>query len=323
MTTGGGYRRDGAAESPGMNASSVLSAPAAAAAPRAAPAVVVRRNVKPRIAWPWLDRAGRFSWLKASILVLALLPGAALAWLLATGQMGGEPFKQANREAGLIAFRMLLFTLLVTPLRVVADWPGIVQVRRMLGLVTLGYALAHLGLYAAHLNWDLGKVASEIVARIYLTIGFVALLGLAVLGATSTDAAVKRMGKAWKQLHRIVVPIALLGLLHFFLQSRLDVTEPLLMAGLLVWLLCWRTLPRELQANWLGLLAVALVAGIGTVMVEYCWFAFATNIDPDQVVLANLDIEYGPRPAVIVLLLGLAAMATPPLRRLLPGGARR
>ncbi len=301
--SGARYRAARGSEAGGMNA-------AAIAAP-----VVIRRNAKPRIAWPWLDRAGRFSTLKASVLVLALLPGAMLAWLLATGQMGAEPFKQANREAGLIAYRMLLFTLLVTPLRVVGNWPQLVIVRRMLGVITLGYALAHLGLYVAHMNGDVAKVASEIVARIYLTIGFVALLGLLALGVTSTDGMVRRLGKGWKRLHRIVVPIALLGLVHFFLQSRLDVTEPTLMAGLLLWLLAWRTLPREMQASGLGLVAVALVAGLGTVLVEYAWFALATHVDPLRVVLANLDLEFGPRPAVIVLMVGLAAAGLPWVRR--------
>jgi sulfoxide reductase heme-binding subunit YedZ len=276
---------------------------------------VVRRMVKPRIAWPWRDRAARFSPLKASILVLALLPGAALGWALATGQMGAEPFKQANREAGLIAIRMLFFTLLVTPLRVVADWPRLVLVRRMLGVITLGYALAHLGLYVAHLNGDIARAAAEIATRSYLTIGFAALLGLAALGATSTDAMVRRLGRRWKRLHRLVVPIALLGVLHFFLQSRLDVTEPTLMAGLLLWLLGWRALPREMQASGLGLLAVALVAAIGTVLVEYAWFALATTIDPFRVVRANLELGFGPRPAAIVLAIGLGATALPSLRR--------
>lgn len=305
MADDGRYRGLGNGEPAGMNASAAM----------AAPGIVVRRNTKPRIAWPWLDRAGRLSTLKLCVLVLALLPGAALAWLLATGQMGAEPFKQANREAGLLAYRMLLFTLLVSPLRIVADWPQIVQVRRMLGLVTLGYALAHLGLYVAHMNGDLAKVASEIVARIYLAIGFVALVGLSLLGATSTDAAIRRMGRGWKRLHRIVVPIALLGLVHFFLQSKADVSEPTLMAGLLLWLLSWRALPPELRCNWFGLLAVALVAGLGTALVEYGWYALATHIDPIRVLLANLDIAYGPRPAVIVLLAGLAAAALPTLRR--------
>jgi sulfoxide reductase heme-binding subunit YedZ len=289
--------------------------------PRSARAPAARRPPNPRIAWPWLDRQGRFSWLKAGVLAFALMPGTMLAWLLVTGQMGAEPFKQGAREAGTITYRMLLLTLLVTPLRVVADWPAIVQVRRMLGLVTLGYALAHLGLYVAHMNGDLAKVASEIALRIYLTIGFVALLGLAALGVTSTDGAMRRMGRRWKQLHRLVVPVALLGLVHFFLQSKADVTEPTLMAGLLLWLLAWRALPRELQASTPGLLAVALVAALGTVAVEFGWYALATQIPAWRVLMANLDIglDVVPRPAVAVLLLGLAAAAVPALRRALRG----
>ncbi|MBX9699775.1 MAG: ferric reductase-like transmembrane domain-containing protein [Acetobacteraceae bacterium] len=288
-----------------------------------APAVA-RRTSKHRIAWPWRDRAGRFSPLKTAVLVLALVPGALIAWWLASGQMGAEPFKAAARETGSWTYRLLLLTLLVTPLRVVADWPAIVQVRRMLGLVTLGYALAHLGLYVAHLNGDLVKAATEIALRVYLTIGFIALLGLAALGITSTDAMTRRMGKGWKRLHRLVVPIALLGLAHFFIQSKADVTEPTLVAGLLLWLLAWRALPRELQASKLALFAVALVAALGTVLVEYGWYALATSIPAERVLLANLDIGYGPRPAVIVLAVGLLVTGVPWVRRRLTAiSARR
>ena len=279
------------------------------------PAPVVRRPARPRIPWPWLDRAGRFSPLKLAVLVLSLLPGAVVAWWLATGQMGGEPFKQAAREIGAFTYRFLLLTLLVTPLRVVADWPGIVQVRRMLGLATLAYALAHLGLYAAHMNGDLAKVASEIALRIYLTLGFVALLGLVALGATSTDAAMRRMGRGWKRLHRLVVPIALLGLAHFFIQSKADVTEPTLMAGFLAWLLFWRALPRELQSSRLALVSLAILAALATMAVEYAWYALATSIPAERVLLANLDPAMGLRPAAWVLLVGLVAAAVPWLRR--------
>jgi len=313
MTQGKGYPHPGRAESPGMTASS-------SALP--APAVVVRRNARPRIPWPWLDRAGRLSWLKLAVLLFALAPGAALAWMLAAGELGGEPFKQAAREAGTLTYRLLLLTLLVTPLRVVADWPGIVQVRRMLGLVTLTYALAHLGLYVAHMGGDVAKVASEIALRIYLTIGFVALVGLCVLGTTSTDGAMRRMGRRWKQLHRLVIPIALLGLVHFYLQSKADVGEPVLMTGLLLWLLGWRALPGELRASTLGLVAVALVAAVGTAMVEYAWYDLATHLPAGRILWANFDFEAGLRPAPIVLLVGLGAAVMPKLRRLWPASAR-
>jgi sulfoxide reductase heme-binding subunit YedZ len=267
------------------------------------------------IPWPWLDRTGRFSWLKLSVLLLALTPGAALAWVLATGEMGAEPFKQANREAGLLTIRFLLITLAVTPLRVVADWARIVLVRRMLGLVTLAYALAHVGLYVAHMNFRLAEVAGEIVLRVYLTIGFVALLGLAALGWTSTDGWIKRLGRRWKRLHALVFPIAALGVLHFFLQSKADVTEATLMAGLFLWLLLWRALPAELRGRPFGLFALVPLATLGTAVVEYAWYALATHIPAERVLLANLDLAFGPRPAVIVGMVALGVAALPLLRR--------
>jgi sulfoxide reductase heme-binding subunit YedZ len=311
---------------PGPSAAAVTTA---TTTPMASAPAARRTGPSPRragrgIPWPWLDRAGRFSPLKASVLLLSLLPGAALAWLLATGQMGAEPYKQAAREAGVITIRMLLVTLAVTPLRVLADWPRVVLVRRMLGLVTLGYALVHLGLYAAHLNGDLLKLAGEIARRVYLTIGFAALAGLAVLGVTSTDAWIRRLGRRWKTLHRLVFAIAALGLVHFFLQSKADVTGPTLTAGLFLWLLLWRSLPAEMRGGAFGLLALVPVAVVATAAVEFGWYAFATNLPAHRVLMANFDLALGPpRPAVAVGLVALAAALLPAAvrtaRRVLPG----
>src|SRR5688500_3787062 len=98
------------------------------------------------------------------------------------------------------AIRSLMMSLAVTPLRRIANWPKLIMVRRMLGVTALFYALAHLTLYTIDLKLDLLRVASEIALRFYLTIGFVALLGLIALGSTSTDAAIKRLGKRWNRL---------------------------------------------------------------------------------------------------------------------------
>lgn len=284
-------------------------------APPAAASMATRRPASPGprkgFPWPWLDRTGRLSWLKLSVLVAALLPGAAVAWMLAAGQMGAEPWKAAAREIGVITIRMLVLTLAVTPLRALADWPRIVLVRRMLGVITLGYGLAHLGLYAAHMNGDLAKVASEIALRTYLTIGFVALLGMAVLGVTSTDGWMKRLGRRWKKLHRLVFPIAALGLFHFFLQSRAGVEEPTLMTGLFLWLLLWRALPGELRVRAFGLAALVPLAAIGTAAVEYAWYAFATHVPAYRVFLANFDLAAAPRPAQLVALCAVAAVLLP------------
>ena len=126
--------------------------------------------------------------------------------------------------------RFLLLSLAVTPLRRIANYPKLILVRRMLGLTVLAYGVVHLGLYVVDQNFILSKVVSEIVSRFYLTIGFVALLGLTVLGITSTDGMIRRLGKAWPRLHKSVYLIAILGLIHYYLQAKIDVSDPVYVA---------------------------------------------------------------------------------------------
>jgi sulfoxide reductase heme-binding subunit YedZ len=201
----------------------------------------------------------------------------------------------------------------VTPLRTLWRWPKLVSVRRMLGVAAFCYAAIHLSLYAVDQKLDLAKVASEIVLRFYLTIGFVALLGLAALAATSTDGMIRRLGgKAWQRLHWLVYPIALLAAIHFFLQSKQDVTEPTVMAGLGAWLLFWRVrgwtrsgaVRRPVaQAALLGLAAAAVTA-LGEAL--YYWLKM--GVDPLLVLNTNLTLQAGLRPSVVVLLI-LAAIS--------------
>ena len=138
------------------------------------------------LAFPWNDRAGRLSPLKLATFVLLLMPGLYLAGAFYADALGAKPVTAAIHDSGKWAVRILLFTLAVSPMRRIADWPRLILIRRMLGLAVLAYALIHLGLYIADQNFKLGAVASEIALRLYLTIGFVALVGLVVLGATST-----------------------------------------------------------------------------------------------------------------------------------------
>jgi sulfoxide reductase heme-binding subunit YedZ len=140
-------------------------------------------------------------------------------------------------------------------------------------------------------------------------IGFAALTGLAVLAATSTNASVKRLGKRWKVLHRFIFPITVLGLLHFFMQSKIDVSSATLYAGFFLVLATWRTLPRRLSASPLTILALALLGGVLTAEIEAGWFAIATHIDPARVLRAELVFRFGPRPAMRVLFTGLAIAA--------------
>lgn len=276
--------------------------------------------------WPWRDRQGRFSALKTIVLAGLFLPGLWLAARAGQGALGGRPIMEAIHTTGLWAVRILLISLLVTPLRQLLRWPRAMLVRRMLGLGALAYALLHLLLYALDLQWNLPRIASEILLRIYLTIGFLALLGLAVLGVTSTDGWVRRLGgRRWQALHRAVYGIAVLALVHFALQSKIDVTEAMLMSGLFLWLMGYRLMtpgpeparPRDASRSGASrpgapgpgrLLLLALAAALATALLEAGWYAVASGVPPGPVLLANLDLAFGPRPAVWVGLAGLGML---------------
>ncbi|MEP3667901.1 MAG: protein-methionine-sulfoxide reductase heme-binding subunit MsrQ, partial [Roseibium sp.] len=194
---------------------------------------------------PWTDRRGMLSALRLVVFVAILVPGIAIFADLIFGPVRPEPYEHALNESGEWAVRLLLLSLFVTPVRRIFSWNKVIGVRRMIGVSVLAYGLLHLGLYMAQENWDLVKVASEIVVRIYLTIGFVALLGLVALGVTSFDRAVRRLGPTWNRLHQLAYPIAVLGILHFFLQSKSDVAQPTVMAGLFVLLMLYRLAARS------------------------------------------------------------------------------
>ncbi|WP_203073689.1 protein-methionine-sulfoxide reductase heme-binding subunit MsrQ [Falsiroseomonas ponticola] len=279
---------------------------------------------RPSIPWPWLTRGGRFSWTRMLVLVSAIAPGLVLLWLLGSGQMGAEPWKAAAKESGTWAIRFLLISLAVTPLRHVANWPQALTFRRMLGLVALGYAVLHLLMYAGHMAWDLPEIASEILLRFYLTLGFLVLLGLVVLGVTSTDGWQARLGRRWKALHRAVYALAAAGIFHQFLQAKSRADGAVLMAGVFLFLMAWRALPGRWRASPLALAGLAVLAAAGAAGVEFAWYALSSNLPAARILAANLDPGAGLRPAQLTLVLGLAVAVLPWLARLRwPGRAAR
>lgn len=264
---------------------------------------------------PWLDRQGRFSGLRAATFALTLLPALLILYAAWMGQLGSKPWTEAIHRTGTWAVRLLILSLAVSPLRRLLDWGKLIGVRRMLGLSVMAYALGHLGLYFIDMAFDWGLIVSETVKRFYLTIGFVALLGLSALGATSTDGMIRRLGKNWQRLHNLVYPIAGLALLHFALQSKIDVTEPVLMSGLFVLLLFYRGLYRwKWPVSSPVLVGLALLAGLATALLETGWYALTSGVSPWLVFQANADIltywDYASiRPAHWVALAGLAVAA--------------
>ena len=273
-----------------------------------------------RVRLPWLDRSGRFSTLKAVTLALLALPGLVAAIRYGTGHLGTRPLNEAILVTGLWAVRLLLLSLFVTPARQILRLPQLVIVRRMIGVAAFAYAACHLTLYAADQAFDLAKVGSEIVLRLYLTIGFSAFLLLAALAITSTDGMIRRLGaKRWQALHRAVYAAALLGIIHYLMQSKLAIAEAMMVAGFGWWqvsyrLVAWsagtRVASSPVAVALLGVVATALTA-----LGEAIYFHHLTGAALSRVLRADLSLATGWRPGQLVMLVGAAIAAVAIARR--------
>jgi len=160
--------------------------------------------------------------------------------------LGADPVKELEHECGKTALNLLLLTLAVTPVRNILGLPQLLRLRRMLGLFAFFYAVVHFTVYLVldlELNWS--TLGADIAKRPYITIGFTALLLLIPLAATSTNGMMRRLGKRWISLHRLVYVIAILGVWHFYWQVKRDVREPLLYAGILAVLLLYRVVRAQ------------------------------------------------------------------------------
>lgn len=280
---------------------------------------------------PWQDRSGRFSPLKAVVLAALFAPGLVIGHDYARGLLGARPITAVIQASGLWAFRLLLLSLAITPLRQILRLPKLISLRRMIGVATFCYAALHLSMDAADKMFDLDVVLSEIVHRVYLAIGAMALLLLLALAATSTDAMVERLGgKRWQALQRSVYVIALLATLHFFLQSKIDQSEPAMMAGFLLWLMGYRALAwrggTALATARSTLLWLSVAAATVTALGEAAYFGLFTGVPAALVLEADLSFAAGPRPMWFVLGAGLLIAAVAALRDLiappLPGPAQ-
>ncbi len=261
----------------------------------------------PRLQAPWNERNGRFSALKLVVFALLFAPAFWIAFQAATGMLDPKPVTEMLHRAGDWAVRLMLLSLLVTPLRRFAQWPKLIAVRRMVGVAAFAYACAHLSLFVVDQKYNVAHVAAEIALRFYLTIGFAVWLGLAALAATSTDAMIRRLGAArWNRLHKLVYVIAALAIFHFYLQSKFDVSQPVLMMGLYFILMLARQLQKRGWPAWAVVAGSALIAPPATALIEATWYAIVRHIDFWQVVSANFDPDMSPRPSLYVALAGLA-----------------
>lgn len=282
---------------------------------------------------PWNDNRGRFAPLKALAFAALFAPAA---WLLAgflARTLGPRPLTEMIQTSGDWAIRLLFVTLAITPLRAILGWSGLVSLRRMAGVAALAYAGLHLCTYVADVSFDLAKAAGEIWLRSYLTIGFAALLALIPLGITSTNGMMRRLGgKRWRRLHRASYVVAILAIVHFFWQSKLGVREPVIMAGLFLWLMAFRLLPKAAQRGGVVLAVTAgLAAGAAalTAVIEALYYSLRVGAPITRVLDANLGFDNGASAAwtvlaialVIVALGALRAAAEPLMQRLRPTAA--
>lgn len=256
---------------------------------------------------PWTDRTGHFAPLKCAVFLGVLVPALWIVAEATFGWLGERPVTEAIHQTGLWAVRFLAITLAVTPLRSALRWPKLVSVRRILGLAVLAYALLHFGLYILNQHFDFAHVASEILLRFYLALGFIALCGFCVLGATSTDGMIAWLGSArWTRLHRFVYAGAVLGTVHFFMQSKLDVSQPIVMAGIFSLLLGYRIALRRLgdPSAW-QVAGLAIFMAFLTALGEALWYALSIGAPLILVLGANFDFSYMVRPCWYVLGSGL------------------
>ena len=261
-------------------------------------------------------------WLRLVTLVGLCLPALDLAWRWYTDDLGARPVTLATHITGDWTVIFLLSSLALTPARFVFDWIPLVQIRRRIGVAAALYAGLHFLIYVADQKWNLVVVALEIAKRFYLTIGFTALLMLAALAITSTNGWQRRLKRNWKRLHWLVYPAAVLAILHFFIQSKANVSEAAVAAGLFAWLMVWRFMPTKLRTTFLGLTLLAVGATVVALLFEVGWYGLVNHVDPMRVLNAEFNPALAPRPTLKVLLAGLAVIALVATRRLSRYGKR-
>jgi len=178
---------------------------------------------------------------KPLLFIASLLPLAWLLWLGSQERLGANPVETLSHATGDWSLRFLLLTLAITPLRRLSGWNGVQKYRRMLGLFAFFYVGLHFTVYLVFDQFfDWTAIVADIAKRPYITVGFAAFVLLIPLAITSTNGMIRRLGRHWQRLHRLVYLTAILGVLHYAWLVKADLREPLLYGGLLAALLGYR-----------------------------------------------------------------------------------
>ena len=179
--------------------------------------------------------------LKFLIFPLCLLPLAGLLVAVLTSELGPDPGKELTHEFGEWALRFLLVTLAITPARKITGISKLVRYRRMLGLFALFYAVLHLFSYLGFmLAWDWAELLDDLYKRSYIIVGAMALSIMIALGVTSPKLMMRKMGRSWGTLHKLVYAAAVLAIVHYIWLVKSDYTEPAIYGVVLLVLMLLR-----------------------------------------------------------------------------------
>ena len=194
-----------------------------------------------------------FTVVRRLVFAAALVPAAALTYGAFTNNLTANPIEYITDTTGVTALTFLVLSLTVTPLRRLTGRNELIKLRRMLGLFAFFYACLHLSTWVV-LDWffDFAFMASDIVERPFITLGMTTFLLLLPLAVTSTAGMIRRLGKRWQQLHRLVYVAAITAVVHFWWVVKADFREPRLWALALSVLLgfrVWWTLGTRLSSR--------------------------------------------------------------------------
>jgi methionine sulfoxide reductase heme-binding subunit len=251
-----------------------------------------------------------------------LLPAIRSAYLFGIGDYGVTPLAGLTYWSGVWATVILLMALAVTPAATIFRWPGVLDVRRMIGVTALVYTIAHMVIYFAFRRWDFVVIANDMMTRLTLIVATLSTIGLIVLGATSVDAAVRYMGtKNWQWLHNTIYVISALAILHVVL-ARGTYAEQYILTAIFFWLMVWRVLASYgLGTSAMALALLAVLSCLVAAFLEAGFLWSRRGFDVWETLgynfsLSILDVAYPPSWQVLALgfLVALGAAGREALR---------
>ena len=180
-------------------------------------------------------------YLKPVVFLACLIPLARLGWKAFSSGLGANPIQVITFSTGTWTLVLLLVTLSITPLRKLTKQYWLIQYRRMLGLFAFFYACLHFTTYIwLDQFFDLHSVYKDIYKRPFITVGFTAFVLLIPLAATSTQWAIRKLGKRWQKLHRLIYVSAIAGVIHYLWLVKIDKRVPEIYGAVLGVLLLYR-----------------------------------------------------------------------------------